>query len=314
MEISKDSSKSKSTLFSLILASLKGISQVIFIDRAVSGAIILLAISIASYSLGIITLLSSVIGTLIGKIGGAHENSVSTGLYGYNSVLTGMALFLFLTGPSKWIIALFGAAIAAIFSAAMVHFFKNTAIPILTFPFIILTWFMLLSSYGLNAFQLSNTLVPQSLAQWELDITGEVNWTQGIFNGIGQIFFQDNILSGILLFIAVFWAGWRFGLYALIGNAVALLTSYGLGGEPSLIFMGLYGYNAILTCLAVALVFKTDETHNALLSGIFAACLTVPLTASISIWLLPYGLPALTMPFVLSTWLFLGARKVFSSM
>ncbi|MEH7113585.1 urea transporter [Neobacillus niacini] len=314
MEISKDTSKSKSAFFSLILASLKGISQVIFIDRAVSGAIILLAISISSYSLGIITLLSSVIGTLIGKIGGAHENSVSTGLYGYNSVLTGMALTLFLTGPSKWIIALFGAAIAAIFSAAMVHFLKNTAIPILTFPFIILTWFMLLSSYRLKAFQLSNTLIPQSLRQWELNIAGKVNWTEGIFNGIGQIFFLDNILSGILLFIAVFWAGWRFGLYAVIGNAVALFTSYGLGGEHSLILMGLYGYNAILTALAVALVYKTNDNRYALLTGILAACLTVPLTASISTWLLPYGIPTLTMPFVLCTWLFLGARKVFTKM
>ena len=66
---------------------------------------------------------------------------------------------------------------------------KNTALPILTFPFIILTWFMLLVSYRLKAFQLSNTLVPQSLSHWELNIAGEVNWTEGIFNGIGQIFF-----------------------------------------------------------------------------------------------------------------------------
>ena len=53
---------------------------------------------IASYELGIITF-SSFIGTVIGKIGRANENSVSTGLYGYNSVLTGIALMLFLTGP-----------------------------------------------------------------------------------------------------------------------------------------------------------------------------------------------------------------------
>ncbi|WP_143565322.1 urea transporter [Sporosarcina sp. P7] len=38
--------------------------------------------------------------------------------------------------------------------------------------------------------------------------------------------------------------------------------------------------------------------------------MTVPLMASVSIWLLPFGLPALTMPFALSTWLILGAMKV----
>ena len=95
---------------------------------------------------------------------------------------------------------------------------KNTALPILTFPFIILTWFMLLVSYRLEAFQLSNTLVPQSLSHWELNIAGEVNLTEGIFNGIGQIFFLDNNLSGLLLFVAVFWAGWKLGLICCSGK------------------------------------------------------------------------------------------------
>ena len=181
---------SKGGFTSVFLASLKGISQVIFIENAISGFIILIAISIASYSLGIIAFLSSMIGILIAKIGGAPENSINSGLYGYNSVLTGMAISLFLTGTSKWIIALIGAAIAAIFAATMVHFMKNVALPILTFPFIILTWFMLLVSYRLKAFHLSESLVPQSLAYWELNIEGKINWMEGIFDGIGQILFS----------------------------------------------------------------------------------------------------------------------------
>ncbi len=113
-------------------------------------------------------------------------------------------------------------------------------------------------------------LVPQSLAQWELQIEGDIDWTEGIFSGIGQIYFLDTILSGILLFIAVFWAGWKFGLYAILGNAVALLTAYGLGGEHSLILEGLYGYNSILACLAVAAVFNPDDHRFAPISGIVA--------------------------------------------
>ena len=306
----EDAHLTKGGFASIISTSLKGISQVIFIENVVSGVLILIAITYASYELGIITLCSSLIGTVIGKIGRANEQSVSTGLYGYNSVLTGIALMLFLTGTNRWWIALVGAVIAAIFSASMVHFMKNTALPILTFPFIILTWFMLLVSYRLEAFQLSNTLVPQSLTHWELNIAGEVNLTEGIFNGIGQIFFLDNNLSGLLLFIAVFWAGWKLGVFAVVGNAAALVIAYILGGEHSLIILGLYGYNAILACMAVASVFSTEENRYRIISGILAACLTVPLTASVTTWLLPYGLPALTMPFVLSTWLLLGARKV----
>ena len=217
---------------------------------------------------------------------------------------------MFLSGPYDWIIALIGAAVTTILTAAIMHAMRNTEIPILTFPFIILTWFVLLVSYRLKAIHLSPTLVPQDLSRWELNIEGELDWVEGAFHGIGQIFFLDNSFSGFLLFIAVFWAGWKLGVYAIIGNAAALLVAFVLGGEHTLIIEGLYGYNAILAMLAVAIVFNMNRQRYSVLSGIIAACLTVPLAASISTWLLPYGLPALTMPFVLSTWIFLGARNV----
>lgn len=300
----------RESLTRFLTASLKGISQVLLIENTISGLLILLAITTSSFLLGIMTLLSAFIGNLVGILGGADEESINQGLFGYNSVLTGIVLTLFLTGPYHWIIALFGAAIAAIFTAAMMHVLKGSGIPVLTFPFIILSWLMLLASYRLKVFHLTPDLVPQDLLNWEVDMTGKVDWVEGTFNGIGQIFFLHNTLSGALLFIAVFWAGWKFGLYVIIGNFVALLTSYLLGGEPNLIFMGLYGYNAILTILAVSIAFNKRSNRFSPFLGVIGACLTVPLTASIATLLLPFGLPALTMPFVLSTWLLLGARKV----
>ena len=91
---------------------------------------------------------------------------------------------------------------------------------------------------------------------------------------------------------------------------MSILIAYFLGGEHTLIAMGLYGYNAILTIIAVSAVFNHEHNRFALLSGIIAACLTVPITAGLSTFLLPYGLPALTMPFVLCSWLILSARKL----
>jgi urea transporter len=301
----------KRKLGSFILASLKGISQVVFIENAIIGIIILLAITIASWILGIMTILSACIGTFIGKIGGADKTSVNQGLFGYNSVLTGIALSLYLNEPNHWIIALIGAALTAIFTAAIVHFMKNTGIPILTFPFIALTWFILLTTYRLDAIELTGKLVPQDLSRWELNTEGKEEWIEGIFTGIGQVFFLDNPWSGALLFIALFLAGWRYGVYAILGNAVALLASYWLGGEYSLIFRGLYGYNAILSILAVSIVFN-DRPHRfqPIYSGVIVSCLSVLFTASIASWLLTFGLPTLTIPFVLTTWLLLAARKV----
>nr|WP_244948524.1 urea transporter [Bacillus timonensis] len=310
MQNTNDKPWEERKIYSFLMAALKGISQVMLIENALSGIIILIAITIFSYTLGIIAFLSAIVATIIGRIGGVEEQTINQGLLGYNSVLTGIALSLFLTGPFDWIIALIGAAVTAVFTAAMIHVMKNTGIPVLTFPFIILTWFTLLSSYRLKAIHLTSKLVPEDIAYWGLDTSGRINWSEAAFNGIGQIFFIHSTLSGILLFVAVFLAGWKLGLYAVVGNVLALLTSLLFGGEHNPIYMGLYGYNAILTIIAVSAVFKTEQNRLAFFSGIVATCVTVPLIASITTWLQPFGLPALTMPFVLSTWLFLGARKV----
>ena len=310
METDKRTSFMDGNFMTFITTSLKGISQVILIENAITGLLILIAITIESYYLGIIALLSSIIGTLIGKFGGVAEQTINQGLLGYNSVLTGMALASFLSGPYMWIIALVGSAVAAIFTATMLHFMQKTEIPILTFPFIILTWFILLASYKLKVIRLNPTLEPQNLAYWQLDISGEINVLQDIFNGIGQVFFLDNTISGIILSLAVFLGGKKLGFYAVIGNIVSILIAYFLGGEHTLIARGLYGYNAILTIIAVSAVFNHEHNRFALLSGIIAACLTVPITAGLSTFLLPYGLPALTMPFVLCSWLILSARKL----
>ncbi|WP_223881773.1 urea transporter [Niallia endozanthoxylica] len=299
----------KDKFFSFILASFKGISQVFLIEKVSTGLLILLAITISSYYLGIIALLSSLIGTLVAKLGGADENIINQGLFGYNSVVTGMALILFLKGPFAWLIALVGAAIAALFTAAMIHFMKRTEMPVLTFPYIALTWLILLSTYQLGNINIVSGLIPHDLQNLEINNEG-IHFIDAIFNGISQIVFLENKISGLLLFVALFLAGRKLGCYAVIGSITAVMFSYALGGEHNLITEGLYGYNAILTLIAVSEVFNNNNRF-ALLLGIIAACLTIPITAGINIFLLPYGLPVLTMPFVLCSWIFLAVRKVF---
>ncbi len=298
------------TILSLLSISMKGISQVFLIEKALTGFVILIAISVSSFPLGIITLFSAIIGTLTAKISGADEDLISKGLFGYNSVLTGMALYIFLSGPYMWIVALIGASLATIITATFMHFMAKSEIPILTFPYIILTWLVLLSAYKLQTIKLSPALTPQNLSNWELHTGGEIHFINYIFSGIGQVYFLTNAIPGILIFIAVFLAGRKFGLYAAIGNIVAFITAYTLGGEHNIIMLGLYGYNAILTIVAVSVVFTNEKSSITPLTGIIAASISVPITAGISILLLPYGLPALTMPFVISTWLILSARKV----
>ncbi|KNF07696.1 urea transporter [Gottschalkia purinilytica] len=298
---------------SFISACLKGISQIIFIDNAVLGVIILIAISIVNYKLGIVSLISSIIGTLVGHFGGGNKSLVNQGLFGYNSILTGLALSLFLTGDVRWIMAIVGALFAAIFTGAMMHFLKNLNIPVLTFPFVILTWLLLLADYQLNILKLTSELAPQDLSHWKLNIKSTISLIDGLVNGVGQVYFIDNIWPGILILIGVFWADWKLGFYSIIGSGIGFLTAYILGGEHALISLGAYGYNAVLTTLAVSAVFDVKNSL-AKIMGCIAAIITVPITAGVHAFLLPYGLPTLSMPFVIVTWIFLGSRRALNKL
>ncbi|ABX41069.1 urea transporter [Lachnoclostridium phytofermentans] len=296
-------------LNNLITASLKGISQVILVENTLSGLIILIAITFSDYKLGIIALISSMIGALTGHITGVNKNTINQGLLGYNSVLIGLALSIFFMGYNRWWIALLGAFFVAILTAAMNHFFSNLKIPVLTFPYIILTWLFILAGYHLQVFKLASVILPQDLASWHMVNDGNFNLLNGLVNGVGQVYFQTFLISGILILVAIFWDNWKSVMYAIIGTIVGFATAYCLGSEFSLLNQGLYGFNAVLTALAISKVFDADRPF-APLTGVIASILTVPITAAIDTWLMPYGIPGLTMPFVLVTWMFLGARKV----
>lgn len=280
----------------------------VLIDNAITGFIFLIGITVASLSLGIITLASTMIGTWIVRRSGADLPTVNQGLFGFNSVLTGLALFLFLDGDNRWLFALIGAAVAALFTASFMNVMNKFEIPSLTFPYILLTWLVLLASFRLTALKLSPDLIPQNLSRWKMEAGGSIEMS-GLIDGVGQIFFLDHLWASVIILIGIFYAGWKLGVYAVVGTSLAWLTAYLMGAEFSSLNVGIYGYNAVLTIIAVSAVFDSKQRLS-ILTGCVAAILTVPFTASISDWLTPYGLPALTMPFVLVTWIVLSMRKV----
>ncbi len=79
---------------------LRGTSQVFLINNPVTGAFILVAIAVDSWY----TLIYAVVGLLsstgTGMMLGLDRASISAGLYGYNGILTGIAVSLFSFGTS----------------------------------------------------------------------------------------------------------------------------------------------------------------------------------------------------------------------
>ncbi len=145
---------------------------------------------------------------------------------------------------------------------------------------------------------------------------GFVDWS---LRGIGQVVFQNNPLSGLVILGAIFYNSWIYGFILAVGVVVGTATACLLKADRDLIRNGLFGFNGALVGVALVAFTSADFRSGSLPSVhlfvyiVCAAAMTSIVFSSISTLLGPHKVAALTMPFVLVGWLFLFAVLKFSS-
>ncbi len=118
----------------VVIPLLKGISQVSFIENALSGLVILVAIALNNIKHAIWVMLAVIISTVFSGFIGASNELVAQGLYGYNAILATLALVLYPRIP--WQLALLGMLLSCLITLG---FHELSLLP-LTAPFILSTW------------------------------------------------------------------------------------------------------------------------------------------------------------------------------
>ena len=145
---------------------------------------------------------------------------------------------------------------------------------------------------------------------------GFVDW---MLRGIAQVVFQNNPLSGAIILAAIFYNSWIYGVACLIGTMISTATAIVLKAEKDLIKDGLFGFNGALVAVALVAYTSPDFTTGNLpnlhlwLYIVLCAAFTSVILPALGALLGPHKVPQLTMPFVLATWLFLGALLQFST-
>ncbi|MEZ8119538.1 urea transporter [Vibrio splendidus] len=118
----------------VVMPLLKGISQVSFIENALSGLVILIAIALNNIKHAIWIMLAVIISTVFSGLIGASSELVAQGLYGYNAILATLALVLYPRIP--WPLILLGMLLSCLITLG---FHELSLLP-LTAPFILSTW------------------------------------------------------------------------------------------------------------------------------------------------------------------------------
>ena len=277
------------------LAPLTGLGQIMFQDSAWTGAFFLTGIAIVSPLMAAGAALGAIVGTLTAFLLRYDREEIRDGIFGFNASLVGIAL-IFRYQPHFLTFALIiaGAAVSTLLTREMR---RRVPFPTYTTPFIVTTWVALSLAQ-----ELSIPPVVQPAEQ-----AGTLDIAAAVVRGVGEVMFQGSVLTGALFIVGIALSSWRGAVWALVGSLIGLLTGLSHGAPEPNLSLGIYGYNAALAAMAMAL-YRRSVTLP-----IFGAILSVPVTEVFP----AIGLPTLTAPFVIACWCVIGMdrldRKLYAS-
>ncbi|MGI6243018.1 MAG: urea transporter [Prevotella sp.] len=272
----------------MIRGIFRGVGQVMFQNNALSGILMLVGIACNSLSMFLFALLGTITSTLTAVVLKYNKENIENGLYGFNGTLVGIAVPCFMS-INVWSFVLM--VVASVATTLVCRGFeRQKLLPTLTAPFVILTWAMLLVSYVFPVLQLPSETAVAGEESFSLIRTVSLNF--------GQIMLQGNsLLTGLFFFLAIFVNSRKMALDAFLACAVSLVVMCVPFIDVQSINNGLYGYNAILTVLAVANILKISSWRYTKALAALAFSLVFQYAG------LQLGLVTLTAPFVLSVWL-----------
>jgi Ca2+-binding EF-hand superfamily protein len=129
----------------------------------------------------------------------------------------------------------------------------------------------------------------------------------GLPRSFGQVFLCSGLGSGVLVLLATALASPLAAALGLLGALLSMLVALIQGVSSAEVAQGLWGYNGLLVAIAIGGIFYAPSRLSLLL-GLGGAALTTPV--SMAVMAVLSGLPALTIDFVLTTWLLkLVARR-----
>ena len=288
---------------------LRGVGQVFFCCNAVTGFIFLLALFIGGVTAGAAATVGVISSTVAAYLLGFSEDDIDAGLYGFNGTLVGPCLFLFLEhSPQLWVYVVLASILSSVVLGALMRILAPYKIPASTSPFVLTCWMFLAAVYAFDSFSRGPVLPHPGTPAVVTDVAAipAEMWFTALTKGVAEVMFADSVIVGILFLIGIAIVSLRGALMAVGGTVIGVVFPILLGANQGMIEMGLYSFNPVLTMMAVGWVFLKPDGRSAALA-VLAGIFTVVCQAGLANFLAPIGLPTLTFPFVLTTWMFLFA-------
>lgn len=294
-----------------VVSTLRGAGQVMFQESAWTGLLFLAGIFVGAYQthtplVAWGALVGLVASTLAGYIMSADKESGEEGLWGFNGILVGCAFPTFLANSwQMWIALIFCSMLTTWVRRGFNNVMAPWKVNSLTFPFVFLTWIFLFASRMMDGISPDGLSVPSLTEHFSADLDTSfgslvVYWLKGV----SQVFLINSWITGILFLVGLALCSRWAALWAAVGSAVSLAIAIVFQADAADISAGLFGFSPVLTGIAIGCTFYKPCLKSAVWS-VVAIIATVFVQAGMDAFFAPFGLPTLTGPFCVTTWLFL---------
>lgn len=227
-------------------------------------AFLVLAATFFKPESGIIGLLSVSISLLFSHWIGYDKSLVKSGLYSFNSLMVGLFMGLSYKFSFNFFFILISFSIlCTILSNALFIVLRKYDLPILGLPFLISMWLLLYNIRTNEILYLSNADIyfyNELYAvggEFFVDLYNKSNsiqrpvFVETYFRSLGAIYFQFNIIAGILIAIGLLFYSRIAFILSIIGYTTGFLIFKYIYGDISRFAYGYIGFNYILAAISI---------------------------------------------------------------
>lgn len=270
---------------------IKSISDLIFIQCKICGALLLLAITVINPAVSVFGFICAALASYCADKVGA-SSPANKHIFSINGLLLGMYIGAIAGFSLHAIVFLCLALVLVIIMTTILlnMITDSLRLPVLSLPYIVSGTFISIINHGLSDYVI---LIP--LSHHVIDIFPE--YLVGFLSSLGAIFFIPNPFLGLLIIALFFVIDSFIFILALIGYAVFLGVISQLN-IPAYSYYNWLGFTSILTSISLGAVFL-KRGYSSLITAIIGTVFTTLLSASMSPYLLAGGFPTLSLPFVL---------------
>lgn len=308
------------TYLSFLLRGIRSSYNQVFFSDSRWFALALFVASFTDLYVGISGLSAVVIALVLGNALGFHKDFLSNGAYTYNVLLVGFTMgAYFRLNAVFFVVLVLASLITLLLSVWLSASLALKKLPMLSLPFVLGIWIILLSTRNFHAMGLNERgiYVYNDLSGFagigfvklylSLSDLGLPPLLVVYFKSMGAIFFQNHIISGLLITLGLL----AFSRIAFSLSIIGFLSGYFfctlVQGNLSDMEYSYIGFNYILTAMAIGGFFLVPSAGSYLLAAVSAPLVSLFVGAlgsvasgyMLSLYSLPFTLVVLLMLYAL---------------